>query len=248
MDPTKAEVDALQQQAFRDGYIHPTQSGYIETVVVPFYGESMTITVPGTRTRDAASITIPISGINRSRYSVNQPTRVRRQTVNSDRYTTCFTIFDRLTVNDDRVIRVTLRELAGTGGVISALIPGNIASTPEMRFSNQAELQTNMGRICAGFRLSEGLGVDLSLGSDEAARFDYEALAETDPDGRVFLKDFSGNPIDWNAIAPLTSHGVEWVDDEYIYHTANITYRDPDGLYVFLENNERPSSVIRINR
>ena len=80
------------------------------------------------------------------------------------------------------------------------------------------------------------------------ARLEYTALASTDPAGRVYLFDFGGNPIDWNAIAPLTSHGIEWVDDEYIYHSANITYRDPDGKYVFLENNERPPLLIRINR
>ena len=125
---------------------------------------------------------------------------------------------------------------------------GNFAQLDAPEFRTPSGLQEFFNMYIDYFRGSESVGVPLSEGIPDSSRFDYTAIANTDEDGRVFLTDFSGNPIDWNAIAPQSSHGIEWVDDEYIYHTANITYRDPDGLYVFLENNEKPPGVIRINR
>ena len=243
--PTKAQVDALQAAA-----VTKLSASYTPTRQ-PVYGTSITVTPVSGPTAQ-----LSFEKVDRGRFGLV----VDRDPDGSpsSRPYPRITVFDRLGTTpstnvcaisfDQRVYATNAGDLQGivyVQGPASGSTNLQADCRPGLTFTT---IQEFIDTLIDFFRLSEGIGVDLLLGPNESGRFDYEALAETDPDGRVFLKDFSGNPIDWNAIAPLTSHGIEWVDDEYIYHTANITYRDPDGLYVFLENNEKPPGVIRINR
>ena len=78
-------------------------------------------------------------------------------------------------------------------------------------------------------------------------RFNKMFRTERDRNGRIRIFDFDGNLINWNLL--IEDDGLthlSWVNEDYESKTVRITYKDPEGHYVFVYDNIEVPEVVQV--